>query len=96
MISKENIFESLSDAEEKFAFMEQAGLEIKQIYVAWKNEWEEEWQESKWSWFLKEECCEAQLQAKELNEIQAMLKQCAARSEASAPTDSTPNAPPGK
>ncbi|MDY5120106.1 MAG: hypothetical protein SPE65_09030, partial [Muribaculaceae bacterium] len=56
----------------------------------------EEWQESKWSWYLKEECCEAQIQEKELNEIQAMLKQCVARSEASAPTDSTPNAPPGK
>ena len=55
----------------------------------------EEWQESKWSWYLKEECCEAQIQEKELNEIQAMLKQCAARSEAPAPTDSTPNAPPG-
>ncbi|MGM9829208.1 MAG: hypothetical protein ACI30C_04120, partial [Muribaculaceae bacterium] len=56
----------------------------------------EEWQESKWSWFLKEKCFEAQIQEKELNEIQAMLKQCAARSEASAPHDSTPNAPPGK
>ena len=42
MISKENIFESLSDAEEKFAFMEKAGLEIKQQYVDWKKEWEEE------------------------------------------------------
>ena len=59
---------------------------------------EEEWQElpSKWSHFLKEECCEAQIKESELNAIQAMLKQCAARSEASAPTDSTPNAPPGE
>ena len=45
MISKENIFESLSDAEEKFAFMEKAGLEIKQQYVDWKKEWEEEEQQ---------------------------------------------------
>ncbi|MDY2931258.1 MAG: hypothetical protein SOT90_03955, partial [Muribaculaceae bacterium] len=56
----------------------------------------EEWQESNWSWYLKAECCEAQLQEQELQEIQAMLKQCAARSEASAPTDSTTNAPPGE
>ena len=56
----------------------------------------EEWQESKWSRFLKEECCEAQLPKNELQEIKSLLKQCAARSEASAPTDSIPNAPPGK
>ena len=81
----------------QFAEKEEAeSAEPRGILHTAKNEWEEEWQESKWSWFLKEECCEAQLQAKELNEIQAMLKQCAARSEASAPTDSTPNAPPGK
>ncbi|MDD6131286.1 MAG: hypothetical protein PUB55_00840, partial [Bacteroidales bacterium] len=40
---------------------------------------EAEWQESKWNWSLKEECCEAQIQEKELQEIQAMLKQCAAK-----------------
>ncbi|MDD7404445.1 MAG: hypothetical protein PUG32_00995, partial [Bacteroidales bacterium] len=59
---------------------------------------EEEWAElpRQWSRFLKEECCEAQIQESELQEIQAILKQCAARSEALAPTDSTPNAPPGK
>ena len=59
---------------------------------------EEEWAElpSQWSLFPEEECCEAQIQESELQEIQAMLKQCAARSEASAPTGSTPNAPPGK
>ncbi|MDY4882423.1 MAG: hypothetical protein SO127_08450, partial [Muribaculaceae bacterium] len=56
----------------------------------------EEWQESNWSWYLKAECCEAQLQEQELHEIQSLLKQCVARSEASAPTDSSPNAPPGK
>ena len=67
------------------------------LHTAAENkEWEEEWQESNWSWFLKEECCEAQLQESELNEIKSLLKQCSARSEASAPTDSIPNAPPGK
>ena len=59
---------------------------------------EKEWSElpSQWSLFLKEKCCEAQIQESELETIQAMLKQCAARSEASALHDSTPNAPPGK
>ncbi|MDD6005790.1 MAG: hypothetical protein PUC21_00570, partial [Bacteroidales bacterium] len=59
---------------------------------------EEEWAElpRQWSRFLKEECCEAQIQESELQEIQAILKQCAARSEALAPHEATTNAPPGK
>ena len=75
----------------RFIIFHSAGDEIANLLKQWK----EEWQESKWSWYLKEECCEAQIQEQELQEIQSLLKQCAARSEAPAPTDSTPNAPPG-
>ena len=76
----------------RFIIFHSAGDEI----VNRLKQWKEEWQESKWCRFPEEECCEAQIQEQELQEIQSLLKQCAARSEASAPTDSTPNAPPGK
>ena len=45
MISKENIFKSLSDAKDKIAFMKNAGIPVEQKYWDWYQEWEEEEQE---------------------------------------------------
>lgn len=42
MISKENKFASFSDAKEKIAFMESAGIVVEQKFWDWYQEWEEE------------------------------------------------------